>query len=208
MTKLTKKIVVAGAITALAGVAVALPFSQAAFAADLGTTQATQNVNVTIPSSLTVNNQAGTDTSMPAVNINYALGETGIKQVSSGSPVNVKTNNPTGYSAYLTIDSEDENPGTTNGNKGVTDLVHTTVAAAKLTAGDLTSAGQWAAKGGSVSAWTAVPLSGGAFVLANKGTPSAAAGDNITADFGANIDASTPFGTYSNIVLYTAVTNP
>ena len=206
MTKLAKKIVATGAITALTAVAVALPFSQSAYA-DLGATQATQPVNVTVLSALTVNNQSGTD-AMTAVDINYTAGQTGIEQAASGSAVNVKTNNPTGYKAYLTIDSSTENPGTSNSNAGVTDLVHTLVPANKLTAGNLTGTGQWAAKGGDISAWTAVPLDGNTFVLKNTSGATSAAGDDITATFGANIDAATPQGKYSNVVLYTAVPNP
>ncbi len=222
MTKLVKKISGIGAAALVVGV------MGIGLAAPVGAVSQSQIVEVTVPSALTLNDASasGDLTAFPAVTIpgdtSDTLG-TG-EQQPAGVTLKVFTNNVAGYTLYLTMNSADEtgNTGaaggataaatTANGsvNQVATDnALHLNGGSATLAA--LTTPGtvginEWGAKGGAVSQWIAVPLSGQAFTLKTTTAPSAAAGDTVNdVQFAANTNSATPSGIYSNTVLYTAV---
>jgi hypothetical protein len=79
-----------------------------------------------------------------------------------------------------------------------------------MTTPNLSTPGQWAAQGGLITNWTAVPLSpiSTAFKMKDTSTATATGGENTTVLFGANISTNTPPGSYVGTVLYTGVAKP
>jgi hypothetical protein len=224
MTTLIKKIGAFGAAVAIAGVAV-VPL----LGAQVGAVSQAQIVEVTVPSSLTLNDEAAspnlnafTEVTIPGdTSDTLGAGE----QKSAGVTLKVFTNNAAGYKLYLTMNSATEagNTGAANGataaattvngsvNQIATDnKLHLNGGSAVLNALATTGTvgvNEWGAKGGAVTQWTAVPLTGATgFVLKETTAPSAALGDTVSdVSFAANTNSATASGVYSNTVLYTAI---
>jgi hypothetical protein len=145
-----------------------------------------------IPATLTLSPSP----TVPTATVTFNAGVFGIQ--TTNTSVNVSTDNPTGYQLFLTMDSSAIDTSLHSGTN-------------VLTAGDLSNAGEWAAQGGLVTSWTAVPLLATnpfGFKLADSTVPSASGGDSVSVSFGANIATTTAAGTYSGVVLYTAVAKP
>lgn len=228
MTTLIKKLGSLGAIVAIAGV-VAVPL----LSAPAGAVSQAQIVEVTVPSSLTLNDAGGGLAAFPEVTLaggtSDAL-EAG-EQKSAGATLKVFTNNVAGYRLYLTMNSAAEagNTGATTGaapaatttaNGSVNQVtadnkLHQNGGSAVLnpiTTAGIVGVNEWGAKGGAIEQWTAVPINGTGFTLKETSAPngpSAPEGDTINdVQFAANTNSATPSGVYSNTVLYTAVAKP
>ena len=168
---------------------------------------------------------------LPSVDVNVEGGTNGVTgPVKSSQPVNVMTNNPNGYDLYLTMDSSnlfasgtaiDNSLYLSNSTTPGSNTATSGSNSGKLTAttDNLGTANTWGVQYGSgkpdsVSlngTYVAVPYVTGSSASAGlniggQGTASASAGENYTVAYGANTNSATEIGTYSNTVLYTAIT--
>lgn len=165
------------------------------------TQTSTTLVSGTINPTLSITSAGGT-TASPGVDMG-TLSPTGATVVSADADdtVTVTTNNSAGYNLKLEM----------NTGSDANNLVSTTVATDKLAAttddvANLTT-NSWGYRLNGTGNWQTVQENGSADTLVNTTSPSAAAGDDYTVNYGFAADASQPAGTYQGTVLYTATTN-
>lgn len=167
----------------------------------------------------TINAVVGSSISMTTsgtVTLNVTPTASG-SMTSSSDTVSVSTNNGSGYNLTL-ADSDATTTLVSGGNSISADAGTQAAPSASLTNNSWGyrvdglggfGAGPTSAESNIASSaykWAGVPASGAANTL--KTTAATASGDTTTVWYGVKVDTTKPNGTYSDIVTYTATTNP
>lgn len=194
-------------VTIGAGFAALALLAMPAATVSAATSNASTTVNGSIGSSITVS-------SAGPVAINVTPTSTAV-QSSASDTVTVNTNNASGYT--LTLQTSTANRALTKGSDTI--AAHTASASAPSALGNNSwgyrvdgasgfGSGTTAAETNiatSAYTWAGVPANGSAATVKTNTGPVSA--DATTVWFAMRADASKPSGTYTNTVLYTAVTN-